>query len=46
MWERRGKSKGKKPKKAKKEKINPFAHLVTGKQDENGMRSAPPDSGR
>jgi hypothetical protein len=44
-WERRGK-KGKKPKKVKKAASNPFAHLVTGKTDENGQRSAPPDSGR
>ena len=45
-WERRGKAKGKKPKKATKEKINPYAHLVVGKTDQNGFRSAPPDSGR
>merc|ERR1719319_678465 len=45
-WERRGRNKGKKPKKPKKEKSNPFAHLAVGKVDENGMRSAPPDTGR
>ena len=48
-WERRGKQqKGKKAaKKAKpKEKVDPFKHLVTGKTDENGLRSAPPEAGR
>ena len=45
-FERRGRNKGKKPKKPKKEKSNPFAHLAVGKVDENGMRSAPPDTGR
>ena len=45
-FERRGRNKGKKPKKPKKEKNNPFAHLAVGKVDENGMRSAPPDTGR
>ena len=47
-WERRGKqNKGKKPKKSKpKEKGDPFKHLVLGKTDENGIRSAPPDTGR
>merc|ERR1712106_1053950 len=45
-WERRGKKNGKKPKKPKKEKVDPFKHLVMGKTDENGIRSAPPDTGR
>ena len=47
-WERRGKqNKGKKAKKPKsKEKTDPFKHLVMGKTDENGIRSAPPDTGR
>jgi len=46
-WERRGKqNKGKKSKKPKKEKTDPFAHLVMGKKDENGVRSAPPDTDR
>merc|ERR1719397_244694 len=47
-WERRGKhQKGKKVKKSKpKEKADPFKHLVTGKTDENGLRSAPPEAGR
>eukprot|EP00092_Neocalanus_flemingeri_P007898 GFUD01008524.1.p1 GENE.GFUD01008524.1~~GFUD01008524.1.p1 ORF type:complete len:1137 (+),score=338.24 GFUD01008524.1:191-3601(+) len=45
-WERRGKKQGKKAKKPKKEKIDPFKHLVMGKTDENGVRSAPPDTGR
>jgi len=44
-FERRGR-KGKKPKKPKKDKANPFAHLAVGKIDENGMRSAAPDTGR
>ena len=44
-FERRGR-KGKKPKKPKKDKASPFAHLAVGKVDENGMRSAPPDTGR
>ena len=47
-WERRGKQqKGKKVKKTKpKEKADPFKHLVTGKTDQNGLRSAPPEAGR
>jgi len=45
-WERRGKKNGKKAKKPKKEKTDPFKHLVMGKTDENGIRSAPPDTGR
>ena len=45
-WERRGKKQGKKAKKPKKEKVDPFKHLVMGKTDENGVRSAPPDTGR
>lgn len=45
-WERRGKKNGKKPKKPKKDKVDPFKHLVMGKTDENGVRSAPPDTGR
>merc|ERR1719225_94466 len=44
-FERRGR-KGKKPKKPKKDKANPFAHLAVGKIDQNGMRSAAPDTGR
>merc|ERR1719233_2241032 len=44
-FERRGR-KGKKPKKPKKDKASPFANLAVGKVDENGMRSAPPDTGR
>merc|ERR1719233_2784651 len=46
MKEGRGKKNGKKAKKPKKEKTDPFKHLVMGKVDENGMRSAPPDTGR
>jgi len=45
-WERRGKKNGKKPKKPKKEKTDPYKHLIMGKTDENGIRSAPPDTGR
>merc|ERR1719430_3033349 len=45
-WERRGKKNGKKAKKPKKEKTDPFKHLVMGKTDENGIRSALPDTGR
>jgi len=45
-WERRGKQKGKKAKKPKKEKVDPFKHLVLGKTDENGVRSAPPETER
>jgi len=45
-WERRGKKGKGKPKKPKKKESNPFAHLVMGKTDENGMRSAPPDTSR
>merc|ERR550539_1540716 len=35
-----------KGKKVKKEKEDPYKHLVMGKQQENGSRIAPPDSGR
>merc|ERR1719391_557340 len=48
-WERRGKqNKGKKSKSKPKakDKSDPFKHLVMGKTDENGIRSAPPDTGR
>ena len=48
-WERRGKqNKGKKSKSKPKakDKSDPFKHLVMGKTDENGIRTAPPDTGR
>merc|ERR1719204_1147853 len=48
-WERRGKqNKGKKSKSKPKakDKSDAFKHLVMGKTDENGIRTAPPDTGR
>merc|ERR1719193_2359005 len=45
-WEKRGGKRTKKKPKPKKDKVDPFAHLVLGRKDENGMREAPPDTSR
>ena len=45
-WEKRGGKKTKKKAKPKKEKTDPFAHLVMGRKMENGAREAPPDTSR
>ena len=45
-WEKRGGKKTKKKPKPKKDKVDPFAHLVLGRKAENGAREAPPDTSR